>query len=46
MVDNRAGAGGNIAMPDLKEGVVELGYNIVMSSPQQFASQIAAEVEK
>jgi tripartite-type tricarboxylate transporter receptor subunit TctC len=35
-----------IEMPDVKERVLELGYNIVMSSPQQFAAQIAAEVEK
>lgn len=35
-----------IALPDVKERVVELGFNILMSSPKGFATQISEEVDK
>ena len=35
-----------VALPDVKERIAEMGYNILMSSPQQFAAQITEEVEK
>ena len=35
-----------MALPDVKERVVELGFNILMSSPKNFAAQIAEEVVK
>ena len=33
-------------MPDVRERIAELGFNILMSSPQEFAAQITAEVEQ
>ena len=35
-----------VALPDVKERIAEMGYNILMSSPQQFSKQITEEVEK
>ena len=35
-----------MTLPDVRDRVAELGYNILMSSPQQFAAQITEEVEK
>ena len=35
-----------MALPDVNERISELGFNILMSSPQQFAAQIESEVEK
>lgn len=35
-----------IGLPEVKERVVELGFNILMSSPKDFAAQISAEVVK
>jgi tripartite-type tricarboxylate transporter receptor subunit TctC len=35
-----------IAMPDVKERVLELGFNVLMSSPKDFAAQISSEVVK
>ncbi|MBI4204683.1 MAG: tripartite tricarboxylate transporter substrate binding protein [Betaproteobacteria bacterium] len=35
-----------VALPDVKERVVGLGFDIIASSPQQFSAQIKTEVEK
>ena len=35
-----------VALPDVKERVTGLGFDIIASSPDQFASQIRTEVEK
>ena len=35
-----------VALPEVKERISEMGYNILMSSPQQFTAQITEEVEK
>jgi tripartite-type tricarboxylate transporter receptor subunit TctC len=35
-----------VSLPDVKEKVVGLGFDIIASSPQQFAAQIKAEVER
>lgn len=35
-----------VALPDVKEKVVGLGFDIIASSPQQFAAQIKVEVER
>ena len=35
-----------VALPEVKDRISELGYNILISSPQDFAAQIRAEVEK
>jgi tripartite-type tricarboxylate transporter receptor subunit TctC len=35
-----------LAMPDVKERVATLGFDVVASTPEQFAAQIKAEIEK
>ena len=35
-----------VAVPEVRERITELGFNILMSSPQDFAAQIRSEVEK
>ncbi|MES2561151.1 MAG: tripartite tricarboxylate transporter substrate binding protein [Pseudomonadota bacterium] len=35
-----------LALPDVKERVAGLGFDIVASSPEQFAAQIKTEIEK
>ena len=35
-----------LALPDVKERVAGLGFDIVASTPEQFAAQIRAEIEK
>lgn len=35
-----------VALPDVKEKVTGLGFDIIASSPSQFAAQIKSEVEK
>jgi tripartite-type tricarboxylate transporter receptor subunit TctC len=35
-----------LAQPDVKERVAALGFDIVASSPEQFAAQVKAEIEK
>lgn len=35
-----------VALPDVKERVTGLGFDIIASAPQQFAAQIKTEVEK
>jgi tripartite-type tricarboxylate transporter receptor subunit TctC len=35
-----------LALPDVKERVAGLGFDIVASSPEQFTAQIRAEIEK
>lgn len=35
-----------VTLPDVKEKVTGLGFDIIASSPQQFAAQIKTEVEK
>ena len=35
-----------VALPDVKGRISEMGFNIIMSSPQEFTAQIRAEVAK
>jgi tripartite-type tricarboxylate transporter receptor subunit TctC len=35
-----------LAMPDVKERVASLGFDVVASSPDQFTAQIKAEIDK
>jgi len=35
-----------LAQPDTKEKIIGLGFDIVASSPEQFAAQIKSEVAK
>jgi tripartite-type tricarboxylate transporter receptor subunit TctC len=35
-----------LALPDVKERVAGLGFDIVASSPEQFAAQLKTEIEK
>jgi tripartite-type tricarboxylate transporter receptor subunit TctC len=35
-----------VALPDVKERVSGLGFDIIASAPEQFAAQIRSEVEK
>jgi tripartite-type tricarboxylate transporter receptor subunit TctC len=35
-----------LALPDVKERVAGLGFDIVASSPDQFSAQIRSEIEK
>ena len=35
-----------LAQPDVKERVAGLGFDIVASTPEQFAAQIKTEIEK
>jgi tripartite-type tricarboxylate transporter receptor subunit TctC len=35
-----------LAQPDVKERVAALGFDIVASTPEQFAAQVKAEIEK
>ena len=35
-----------LALPDVKERVAGLGFDIVASTPEQFAAQIKTEIEK
>jgi tripartite-type tricarboxylate transporter receptor subunit TctC len=35
-----------LALPDMKEKVAALGFDVVASTPEQFAAQVKVEVEK